>query len=99
MRLLWTFVKVVLALALAVPIGIVVLAIAFGLFGAFLGLAILALRLLFVGLMLYGAFRLVTWMFRDKSPAPRPAQIPDAPRPDPHYEAAMRELDRELGVR
>jgi hypothetical protein len=99
MRLLWTFVKVVLGLALAVPLAIIVLATALGLFGALVGLAFFALRIAIVGLMVYGVFRLVRWLFRHPTPAPQPRLVQDAPRPDPHYEAAMRELDRELGVR
>jgi hypothetical protein len=99
MRLLWTLAKIAIALVLVIPIAIIVLATALGLFGALLGLAILTLRLAIIGLMLYGGFRLVRWMFRDRSPAPRPREIQEVSRPDPHYEAAMRELDRELGVR
>jgi hypothetical protein len=97
MRVLWTMVKVALALVLVIPVCIIVLATALGLFGALLGLAVLTLRLAIVGLMLWGGYRLVKWMFRDRSPAPRPMEIADVPRVDRHYEAAMRELDRELG--
>jgi hypothetical protein len=97
MRVLWTLVKVAIALVLVIPIAIIVLATALGLFGALLGLAILTLRLAIIGLMLWGGYRLAKWMFRDRSPAPRPREIPDVTRPDPHYEAALRELDRELG--
>lgn len=99
MRLLWTVTKVVLGLALAIPIAIVVLATALGVLGALVGLAIMTLKLAVAGFLLWGAFRLLTWMFRDRTPPPQIREIPDAPRPDPHYEAAMRELDRELGVR
>jgi hypothetical protein len=97
MRLLWSLVKIAIALVLVIPICIIVLATALGLFGAVLGLAILTLRLAVIGLMIYGGFRLLSWMFRDRTPAPRPRELKDVPRPDPHYEAAMRELDRELG--
>lgn len=98
MKLLWTLVKVALALALVIPIGIVVLATALGLFGALLGLAILALRVALICLIAWGAFRLVTWLFRAPA-ASRSAlhEIKELPKVDPHYEAAMRELDRELG--
>lgn len=99
MRLLWTFAKVAIGLALAIPLAIIVLATALGLFGALMGLAFFTLRIAIVGLMLYGCFRLLAWMFRGRSPAPRPREIRDVPKPDPHYEAAMRELDRELGAR
>jgi type VI protein secretion system component VasK len=94
MRLLWTLVKVVIALALVIPVSIIVLATALGVFGALLGLAILALRLAVVGLLCLGAFRLVTWLMNG---APRHSEIKQLPPVDPHYEAAMRELDRELG--
>jgi hypothetical protein len=95
MRLLWTLVKVVIALALVIPVSIIVLATALGVFGALLGLAILALRLAVVGLLCLGAFRLVTWLMN--GPAPRHSEVKQLPPVDPHYEAAMRELDRELG--
>jgi len=99
MKLLWTFLKVIVALALVVPISIIVLATALGIFGALVGLAILALRLAIVGLIAYGVFRLATALFggsrrRSTPPAPTPRAIQPV---DPHYEAAMRELDRELG--
>jgi hypothetical protein len=99
MRVLWTLAKFVIALALVIPITIIVLATALGLFGAFLGLAILTIRLAIIGLVVWGGYRLLKLMFGDRSPAPRPKEIESAPRVDPHYEAAMRELDRELGVR
>jgi hypothetical protein len=97
MRLFWTLVKIAIALVLVIPVTIIVLATALGLFGALLGLAILTLRLAVVGLMLWGGFRFVSWILRDRSPSPQPRQLPDVPRVDKHYEAAMRELDRELG--
>lgn len=97
MRLLWTLVKIALALVLFIPVCIIVLATALGIFGALLGLAILTLRLAIVGLVLWGGYRLVKWMLSDRTPAPRPREIADVPRVDRHYEAAMRELDHELG--
>jgi hypothetical protein len=98
MKPLWTIVKVVLALALVIPLGIVVLATALGIFGALMGLAFMALRVALIGLMVYGAFRFVGWLFRSTT-APRsvPNEIRSLPAVDPHYEAAMRELDVELG--
>lgn len=95
MRLLWTLLKVVIALALVVPVSIIVLATVLGVFGALLGLAILALRVALVGLLCLGAFRLVALLMR--GPTPRQSEIKSLPAVDPHYEAAMRELDRELG--
>ena len=70
MRVLWTLVKIVIALALAIPISIIVLATALG------------FRLM--GRLLGGS-------------AKREERITQLPPVDPHYEAAMRELERELG--
>jgi hypothetical protein len=98
MKPLWTLVKVVLALALVIPLGIVVLATALGIFGALMGLAFMALRVALICLMVYGAFRFVGWLFRSRTPSPAaPNEIKALPAVDPHYEAAMRELDVELG--
>ena len=97
MRLLWTLAKVVIALALVLPIGIIVLATALGIFGALLGLAFLALRLAVIGLVCWGVFRLGAALFRGPAPRSRQSEIKSLPPVDPHYEAAMRELDRELG--
>lgn len=96
MQLLWTFVKVVLALALAVAVAMIVLPTALGLIGMLIGLAVLTLRLAFFGLLAYGAFRLFTALFGGRK---RTAPVPlvEIPRPDPYYEAAKRELDQELG--
>lgn len=98
MKPLWTILKVVLALALAIPIGIVILGTALGLFGALIGLAFLALRLAVIALIAYGAFRLFTLLFRSPT-APQPAtnEIRELPKVDRYYESAMRELDRDLG--
>lgn len=97
MRLLWTLLKVVIALALVLPISIIVLATALGVFGALFGLAVLALRLAVVGVIAYGAFRLVGALMRGSRSRSIPAEPNALPPVDPHYEAAMRELDRELG--
>src|SRR5687768_8461604 len=97
MNMLWTLLKVVMALVLVIPIGIIVLATALGLFGALLGLAILVLRVAVVGLLAYGALKLLGMLFRGPSRRSAAAEIPKLAPVDPHYEAAMRELDRELG--
>jgi hypothetical protein len=96
MRLLWTLLKVVIGLAIVLPVSIIVLATVLGVFGALLGLAILALRLAVVGLIAWGAFRLVAGLMRGSKRSQRD-DVKPLPAPDPHYEAAMRELDRELG--
>jgi len=98
MRLLWTIVKLLLALAIVVPISIIVLAVTLGLFGAVIGLAFVALRLAAFGLLAYGLVRLVGRLVGGRARGPRSGATPELPMPDPHYEAAMRELDRELGV-
>lgn len=97
MRLLWTLLKVILALALVLPVTIIVLATVLGVFGALLGLAFLALRLAVVGLIAWGAFKLVAGLMRgSKARSPRD-EVKSLPAPDPYYEAAMRELDRDIG--
>ncbi len=98
MRLLWTLVKVVIALALVVPLSIIALATVLGIFGALIGLAILTLKLAFVGLIVWGAFRLIANLMRGSKPRHGPALIEDVPRVDPYYEAALRELDRDVGA-
>ena len=97
MRVLWTFLKVVIALALAIPLSIIVLATALGILGALVGLAIVTLKIAVFGLIGYGVFRLIARLMSGPSRSPRRAEIPAAAPIDPHYEAAMRELDRELG--
>jgi hypothetical protein len=96
MRLLWKLVKVAVALVLLVPVTIIVLATALGIFGALLGLAVLALKLAVVGLVGYGLFKVLVYFLRGERRS-FPAELKPLPPRDPHYEAAMRELDRELG--
>ena len=97
MKLLWTLVKIVIALALAIPLSIIVLATALGILGALVGIAFLALKLAVFGLVGWGVFRLITRLLGGPAKGePRDATKQLAPA-DPHYEAAMRELDRELG--
>jgi hypothetical protein len=97
MRVLWTVLKVALVAALVIPVGIIVLATALGLLGALFGLAMLTLRIAVIGLIAWGAFKLLGRLFRGPAPRPQPAEIRALPPVDPHYEAALRELDRELG--
>lgn len=97
MRLLWTLLKFVLALLLVIPVCIIVLATALGVFGALLGLAIMAIRIAVVGLIAWGVFRLGARLFGGSKSHSRPNEVMSLPTVDPHYEAAMRELDRELG--
>src|SRR5258705_6295011 len=97
MRLLWTLGKVLLALVLIVAAEMIVLATMLGLLGTVFGLTILAIRLAMVGVIGWGAFRLCKVLFGSSSPSPRVEMLPQLPPRDPHYEAAMRELDQELG--
>ena len=99
MRVLWTLLKVVVGLVIAIPLSILVLATALGILGAMVGVAILALKLVVFGLVGWAAFRLVSRLVRGPSSDRRKGTIAELPTPavDPHYEAAMRELDRELG--
>ena len=97
MRMLWTLVKLVVALALGIPVALIVLVVALGLFGAAVGLALLTLKLAIVGLIAWGLFRVVAGALRGHSPRSRPKEIAELPPADPHYDAAMRELDQELG--
>lgn len=97
MKLLWTVVKVALVCALVIPLGIIVLATALGILGALFGIAMFVLRIAVIGLIAWGAFTLLGRLFGGPKPSPRPAEIKSLPPVDPHYEAAMRELDRDLG--
>ena len=95
MRVIWTLLKVVIGLALVIPISIIALATALGILGALIGVAILSLKIAVLALIGYGAFRLAAHLFG--APASAPKRTESLPPVDPHYEASMRELDRELG--
>jgi hypothetical protein len=99
MKVLWTLLKVVIALLVVVPVSIIALATALGILGALVGLAVLALKLVVFGLICWGAFRLIGHLVCGSSRARKKSQVAELPLSpvDPHYEAAMRELDRELG--
>lgn len=97
MRVLWTLGKVLLALVLIVPVAMIALATMLGLLGIVFGLTILAIKLAIVGAILWGGFRLFRSLFSSASPSPRAGTQAQLPPRDPHYEAAMRELDLELG--
>ena len=98
MKVLWTFLKVVIALLVVVPVSIIALATALGILGALLGVAVLALKFVVFGfhpLDGSGSLR-VSHADRRARRKSQTTQLPPAPV-DPHYEAAMRELDQELG--
>ncbi len=95
MRILWTLLKVIVGLAVVIPVGFFVLALGAGVLGALIGLAFVALKIACIGLAGYGLYRLARHML-----APAPKQAPplrrELPTADPYYEAAMRELNSEL---
>jgi hypothetical protein len=96
MRILWTLFKIMLGLAIAIPVGMFALALTLGIAGTVARLAFVAVRLTCVGLVGYGVYRVGRLvMGRPARRVPPPAIEP--PRVDPYYEAAMRELDTELG--
>jgi len=98
MRIIWTLLKVVIGLAIAIPLAIVVFATTLGVLGAILGLAFVALKLAILALIVLGAFKLGSRILGGK----RGSELPLAkslPPVDPHYAAAMRELEVELGER
>lgn len=97
MKVLWTLLKVVLVLLLVIPVSMFVLGTAFSVLGVVFGLAILALRVAVAGLIVYGLFKLGSAIFGGRKQRPEPAEIRALPPVDPYYEAAKRELDRELG--
>lgn len=100
MTTLWKVLKVGLALALVIPVSLIVLATVLGIFGAVMGLAMLALRIAVVGVIGWGVLRLIVWMFRgERAPSQpaRPNEVRQLPAVDPYYAAAMRELDRDIG--
>ncbi len=97
MRVLWTFLKVVIALCVAIPLSILVLAMALGILGALVGIAILALKVAVIALIGYGAFRLISRLVGGPARVDQRKQVRDLPPADPYYQAAMRELDRDLG--
>jgi hypothetical protein len=97
MKVLWTLVKVVVGLAVLVPLGIIALALALGAFATLLAFAVMALKLAVVGVIVLVLFRLLAGMFgwsRQTAPVPEVRALPPV---DPYYEAAKRELDRDLG--
>ena len=99
MKVLWTLLKVVIALLVVVPVSIIALATALGILGALVGLAVLALKVVVFGFVCWMAFRLISRLVCGPSRSRRKSQIAELPMTpvDPHYEAAMRELDRDLG--
>jgi len=98
MRMLWTLFKVIIGLAIAIPVGFFVLALAAGVLSTLLGLAFFALKLACIGLVGYGLYRVARSVF-GKPPKTATAPARELAAVDPYYEAAVRELDSELGTR
>ena len=96
MRILWTLFKVAIVLTVGIPLAIILLATALGILGTLFGLAVLVLKVGIIALVGYGAFRLATNLFGGSNKAKRPP-VRELPPVDSYYEAARRELDRELG--
>lgn len=97
MRVLWTLLKVVIGLAIVLPISIIALVAVLGVLGALLGLAILVLKVAVAGVLVWGGFKLLATLVRGRAPRAQPRGIA-APAPvDRYEEAALRELDLELG--
>jgi len=98
MRIIWTLVKVIIGLAIAIPLAMIVFATTLGVLGALIGLAFVALKFAVFALIAVGAFKLLSRLFRSTPASAGPA-AKALPPVDPHYAAAMRELDLELGER
>lgn len=100
MRILWKLLKVIIGLAIAIPLLIVVLVTTLGVLGTVLEFAIVALKLACFGFVGYGLFRLARYVFGaapKAKPKAQAASMRELPARDPYYQAAMRELDSELG--
>src|SRR5690242_16993294 len=96
MRILWALFKVMLALALVIPVGLFVLAVTGVIVGTVIGLAVMALRLAAIGFAGYCVYRAARF-FLGSSRSPSAPVIRELRPVDPYYEKAMRELDSELG--
>jgi hypothetical protein len=96
MRVLWALVKVVVGLAIAIPLAIILLATAIGVLGALVGLAVLALKLAVALLVVVGCVKLLRRLFGAPPKQRVPSSVAALPPADPYYEAALRELDMEF---
>jgi hypothetical protein len=96
-RVLVTLFKIALGLAIAIPVGLFVMALTLGLIGTVVGLVAMAVRLCVFGLVGYGIYRVGRFFFAPSRKARREtAPAAALPSVDPYYTAAMRELDAEL---
>ena len=94
-RSLWILVKIIIGLAVAIPVGVFVLGMTFGLVGMAVAVVSAAVRLACIGLVGYGLYRLARFFFVPAAKPPK-AAAPELASADPYYAAAMRELDSEL---
>ena len=92
MKVLWTLLKVAAALVLVIPVSLLLL----GVVGTVLGLAIMLLRVALIGLLAFGAFKLIARLVRGPSRRVEAKETPRLGSVDPYYQAAMRELDLDL---
>jgi hypothetical protein len=90
MRLFGKALLVVTALVVALPLAIIALVAVFG-------LAIVALRIAIVVLLVWGGYRLLKALFGRSRKQSRTDEYTRLGPVDPYYEAARKELDRELG--
>jgi hypothetical protein len=93
MRTFWNLMK----LAIAIPVAIILLVAALGIFGALVGLAVVVLRVAIFGLIVWGAYRIVKALFGRSGKKSAPGEYTRLAPVDRYYEEAKRELDRELG--
>ncbi|MFI5227451.1 MAG: hypothetical protein ACHQWU_00190 [Gemmatimonadales bacterium] len=97
MRILWTLLKIAIGLAIAIPVGLFVMAMTVGIVGTVVGLVAMAVRLACIGLVGYGLYRVGRFFFAPRGRARHEMPVVrELPSADPYYAAAMRELDSEL---
>jgi hypothetical protein len=97
MRILWTLLKIIIALVIAIPLGILALGAGVAILGTLLGLALLALKVACVGFIGYGLFRVARYFLFGPAPTPNAERVRELPSPDHYYQAAMREVDAHIG--
>lgn len=95
MGFLWKLFKVAVVVAITIPVCLFAFAITAGIVGTLLRLAVLAFRVALLGAIGYVGFKVLKAVFG--KPAPATPQVKSLPSVDPYYQAAMRELDAEMG--
>jgi hypothetical protein len=94
MRIMWTLFKIIIMLAITIPVALFALALTVGVVGTVVALALTALRIALIALVGYGIYRIARFLFAPS--APEKPVVSELPAADPYYVAAMRELDSEL---